>query len=55
MLGKLLEFTAKPQQFKDGLDLVYLAECLENYLPLLPPNPVLAEILGTGTNEVTPS
>jgi hypothetical protein len=44
--GKLLEFTGLSAEFKSGLDLVYLADCLENYVPLLPANPVLAEILG---------
>jgi predicted metal-binding protein len=44
--GKLLEFTGLTAEFKSGLDLVYLADCLENYVPLLPANPVLAEILG---------
>jgi hypothetical protein len=45
--GKLLEFTGRSDQFQGGLDLVYLAESLENYVALLPAHPVLAQILGT--------
>jgi len=42
---KLLEFTSHTKIFVDGMDLVYLSRCVENYLPFLTTNPELAGLI----------